>query len=114
MGRPRKLPLIERLEGNPGKRAIEDGMAAHGRPFVPEDLDDEARGFLETFLTIQPDGLYSYGDTPALAAFARSFATLKRLWLEMSKPDFRMFNEDGKANPCLAEHRKESAAMLAL
>ena len=90
MGRPRKLPAIEILEGMPGKLFIEDsGIDALGEPCVPEHLMDDARGCLEVVRRSMPPKVYSALDTFILAAFAMAWAIHKRAALEISNPDFK-------------------------
>ena len=44
----KKPAVIRALEGNPGRRPIEEsGIEALGEPFIPEHLADDARGCIE-------------------------------------------------------------------
>ena len=55
MGRRKKLAEIDRLEGNPGRRFIEEtGIEALGSPFIPEHLSDDARGCIEVIKQSMP------------------------------------------------------------
>src|SRR5262245_5078972 len=89
MGRRRKLATIDRLEGNPSKRMIEEsGPEALGDPFIPEHLCDDARGCIEVILASMPRQVYSTLDTFLLSAFATAWALHKRATHEISNPTF--------------------------
>jgi hypothetical protein len=84
-----KLSAIEALEGNPGKRIIEEsGIEALGEPFVAEHLMDDARGCIEIIKQSMPSGIYSALDSFHLAAFGMAWAIHKRAALELSNPEF--------------------------
>ena len=79
MGRRKKLAEIDRLEGNPGRRLIEEtGVEALGSPFIPEHLSDDARGCIDIIKRSMPSSVYSALDSFLLSAFAMAWATHKR------------------------------------
>lgn len=88
---PRGKPAaIAALEGNPGKRVIEEsGIEALGEPFVAEHLMDDARGCIEVIKASMPASIYSALDSFHLAAFAMAWAIHKKAALEISNPAFR-------------------------
>lgn len=89
-GPRKKHPALERLEGNPGKRLIEEsGIEALGEPFVAEHLMDDARGCIEVIKRSMPAKIYSALDSFHLAAFAMAWAIHKKAALEISNPEFR-------------------------
>ena len=89
MGRRKKLPQLEKLEGNPGKRPIaEPAVAAGGEPFVPEHLPDDAQACIEVIRRSMPPKVYSTLDSFALAAFATAWAVHKRAAYKINNPDF--------------------------
>ena len=89
MGRRKKIGAIEALEGNPGKRVIEEsGIEALGEPFVAEHLMDDARGCIEVIKASMPAGVYSALDSFHVAAFGMAWAIHKKAALEISNPDF--------------------------
>lgn len=89
MGRRKKLAVIEAIEGNPGKRAIEaSGIEALGEPFIAEHLMDDARGCIEVIKQSMPAKIYSALDSFHLAAFAMAWAIHKKAALEISNPEF--------------------------
>jgi hypothetical protein len=93
MGRRAKPAAIKQLEGNPGKRLIqESGIDALGEPFVAEHLMDDARGCIEVIKQSMPVRVYSALDSFLLAAFGTAWALHKRAALEISNPEFRWPN----------------------
>lgn len=82
-GRRKKLPSIEKMDGSPGKRrkaVFNEAIAvdALGEPFVPEHLDDDARGCIEVIRQSMPLRVYSA--------------------LEVSNPDFRWLVVNGSGS----------------
>jgi hypothetical protein len=89
MARRKKLSAVEALEGNPGKRVIEEsGIEALGEPFVAEHLMDDARGCIEVIKQSMPSSVYSALDSFHLAAFGMAWAIHKKASLEISNPAF--------------------------
>jgi hypothetical protein len=75
----KKPSVIRALEGNPGKRIIEEtGIEALGQPFIPEHLMDDARGCVEVIKASMPSSIYSALDSFHLAAFAMAWALHKQ------------------------------------
>src|SRR6185436_19992552 len=90
MGRRKKLAEIDRLEGNPGRRLIEEtGIEALGSPFIPEHLSDDARGCIDIIKQSMPSSVYSALDSFHLAAFGMAWAIHRRASLENSNPGFQ-------------------------
>jgi len=86
-GPRQKLAVIEALEGNPGKRVIEEsGIEALGEPFVAEHLCDDARGCIEVIKQSMPSNVYSALDSFLLSAFAMAWVTYKRATHEINAP----------------------------
>lgn len=89
MARRKKLSAIDALEGNPGKRVLEEsGIEALGEPFVAEHLMDDARGCIEVIKQSMPSNIYSALDSFHLAAFGMAWAIHKKAALEISNPAF--------------------------
>jgi phage terminase small subunit len=87
--RPKKPAAIKRLEGNRGRRTIEEfGVESLGQPFIPEHLMDDARGCIEVIQKSMPPGVYSALDSFHLAAFGTAWAIHKRAAIEVSNPKF--------------------------
>ena len=85
MGRRKKLAEIDRLEGNPGRRFIEEtGIEALGSPFIPEHLSDDARGCIEVIQANMPPNIYSALDSFILSAFATAWAIHKKATLVLA------------------------------
>lgn len=89
-GPRKKLPAVERLEGQPGKRSLADdlGVTALGDVFVPEHLHEDAQGCIEVIRSSMPPKTYAKLDSFALAAFATAWAIHKRAAHEISNPEF--------------------------
>jgi phage terminase small subunit len=88
----KKPAVIRRLEGNPGKRLIEEsGIEAQGQPFIPEHLMDDARGVIEVIRDSMPPSVYSALDSFLLAAFGMAWAIHKKAAHEIGNPDFEWF-----------------------
>jgi P27 family predicted phage terminase small subunit len=115
-----KLSAIEALEGNPGKRIIEEsGIEALGEPFVPEHLSDDARGCIEVIKQMMPSGVYSALDSFILSAFATAWALHKLAAHKINAPGFEhvyAVNESGALaqSPWLAILNKQAMQMASL
>lgn len=115
-----KLAALESLEGNPGKRVIEEsGIEALGEPFVPEHLADDARGCIEVVKQSMPSGIYSALDSFILSAFATAWALHKMAAHKINDPEFQHVFAvgDGGAqmqSPWLAILNKQAQLMATL
>jgi len=99
-GPRKKLAAIERLEGNPGKRPIDDsGIEAGGEFFVPEHLSDDARGCLEVIKLSMPAKIYAALDSFLLSAFATAWSLHKEAALQISAPDFAHLTLNASGSP---------------
>jgi len=100
MGRRKKLAEIDRLEGNPGRRFIEEtGIEALGSPFIPEHLSDDARGCIDIIKQSMPSNVYSTLDSFLLSAFAMAGATHKRAAHEIGAPGFQWTTASKRGGP---------------
>lgn len=90
-GPRRKLPQINRLDGNPGKRPIFDAdmIEASGELFIPEHLSEDAQGCMELVKQSMPSGIYSTPDSFILSAFATAWALHKLAAHKINDPKFR-------------------------
>jgi phage terminase small subunit len=89
-GPKKKLPHIERLEGNPGRRSLTDsGINATGDVFIPDHLSPDARGCMSVVIGSMPPGTYSTCDSYLLAGFAEAWALHVRAAHEIVRPDFQ-------------------------
>ncbi|WP_375414638.1 P27 family phage terminase small subunit [uncultured Bradyrhizobium sp.] len=120
MGRRKKLPDIERLDGNPTKRVIEEsGIEALGEPFIPEHLSDDARGCIECIKASMPSTVYSALDSFILSAFATSWALHKLAAHKINDPAFEHVitvgdNGAEAQSPWLAILNKQAMLMASL
>lgn len=115
-----KLAALSKLDGNPGKRVIEEsGIEALGEPFIPEHLSEDARGCIEVIKASMPASVYSALDSFLLSAFATAWALHKRAAHKINDPDFKhvIAVGDGGAemqSPWLAILNKQATLMAAL
>jgi hypothetical protein len=101
-GPQKKLAAIKILEGNPGKRIIEEsGIEALGTPFIAEHLLEDARGCIAVVQASMPGSVYCALDSFQLAAFGMAWAIHKRAAFEISNPDFSwiVVNASGTLTP---------------
>ena len=122
MGRrgPRpKLAAIDRLEGNPSKRIIEEsGIEALGSPFIPEHLADDARGCIEVIKQSMPSKIYSALDSFLLSVYGTAWALHKLAALRISDPEFKAVTTLPSGvemqSPWLAIVNKQAALLASL
>lgn len=89
-GPRKKLAELDRLDGNPGKRAIPDpGVSALGEAFVPEHVHEDAQACIEVIRRSMPPKVYAALDSFLLAGFGAAWAVHKRAAHEVSNPDFQ-------------------------
>ena len=91
-GRKPKPTLMRDLEGNPGKRPINDRepRAPAGIPDCPEFLDDEAKAEWFRMVTVLKEmGLLSLADRSALAAYCTAYCR----WVH-AEEQVRKFGDD--------------------
>ena len=119
-GPRKKLAALESLEGNPGKRVIEEsGIEALGEPFIPEHLSDDARGCTESIKMSMPAGVYSALDSFILSAFATAWALHKLAAHTINDPKFEHVitvgdNGAEAQSPWLAILNKQAALTASL
>lgn len=92
-GPRKKLPQLNALDGEPGKRGgkglLDFGIEADGDVFIPEHLHDDARGCIEVICRSMPPKLYAKVDSFILASFATAWAIHKRAAHETNNPEFK-------------------------
>ena len=99
-GPRKKLAEIDRLEGNPSRRFIEEtGVEALGSPFIPEHLSDDARGCIDIIKQAMPSSVYSALDSFLLSAFATAWALHKRAAHEIGAPGFQWTTASKRGSP---------------
>lgn len=116
-GPRKKLSKIEKLEGNPGKRAVVDlGIDGLGEVFIPDHLPDDAAGCIDIIKSGMPPGVYSKLDSFLLSAFAMAWTEHKRAAHEVASPAFErvVLNAAGNQvlNPWL-KHLNQQAMLMA-
>lgn len=119
-GPRKKLADLERLDGNPSKRVIEEsGIEALGEPFIPEHLSDDARGCIEAIKMSMPASVYSALDSFLLSAFATAWSLHKLAAHKINDPTFQHVitvgdNGAEAQSPWLAILNKQAALMASL
>lgn len=115
-----KLAALSKLDGNPGKRVIEEsGIEALGEPFIPEHLSDDARGCIEVIKASMPSTVYSALDSFLLSAFGTAWALHKLAAHKINDPSFEHVitvgdNGAEAQSPWLAILNKQAALMASL
>ena len=115
-----KLAALSKLDGNPGKRVIEEsGIEALGEPFIPEHLSDDARGCIEVIKASMPSTVYSALDSFLLSAFVTAWALHKLAAHKINDPSFEHVitvgdNGAEAQSPWLAILNKQAALMASL
>jgi phage terminase small subunit len=115
-----KLAALSKLDGNPGKRVIEEsGIEALGEPFIPEHLSDDARGCIEVIKASMPSTVYSALDSFLLSAFGTAWALHKLAAHKINDPAFEHVitvgdNGAEAQSPWLAILNKQAALMASL
>ena len=90
MGRRKKLPIIQYLDGNPSKTRLQErGVEALGEPFIPKHLMKDAQHCIQVIKTSMPQDVYAAADSYALAAFGMAWAIHKRAAEEIAKSNFQ-------------------------
>lgn len=119
MGRRKKLAELDRLEGNPSRRLIEEsGIEALGEPFIPEHLSDDARGCIDVIKQAMPPNIYSALDSFLLSAFATAWAIHKKATHVISDPKFQWIEASkrgaGVESAWIKMQRQQAALMASL
>ena len=84
-----ELPAIQKLKGNPSKRAPRsEGPKPAGDVFIPEHVSDDAKACIEIVRKSMPPGIYAKVDSFALTGYAVAWALHKEAVTEMCKPEF--------------------------
>jgi phage terminase small subunit len=95
-GPKKKLSALERLEGNPSKRLIqESGIDGIGEPFTSDHLMMDAKSCVEVIMASMPPGVYRKMDSFMLAAYGMAWALHKRAAEEIGRPDFAWIVANG-------------------
>lgn len=89
-GRPKKLPVVRRLEGNRSRTPIvETTLIPKGAPFIPDHLPEDAQACVELIKASMPPQVYATIDGFILSDFGTWWAWHKAAVHEMSSPDFK-------------------------
>ena len=98
-GPRKKLAVLERLEGNPSKRLIQEaGIEGIGDPFICDHLMPDAASCVMAVISSMPPGVYRKMDSFLLADYGMAWATHKRAAEEIAKTDFAWTETNDKGN----------------
>lgn len=119
MGRRKKIPELDRIDGNPSNRpALVVEVEGIGSVFVPDHLPDEAGAVIEIIKEMMPDRVYSAVDSYLLSAFAMEWYVHRQISHFISDPLFgwTVTNRLGeqKVNPWVKELPKHAMALASL
>lgn len=100
-----KPPELARIEGNPGKRPInEDAPQPTGRPLPPDYLEDYAVEVWHRVTGSMPEKIYTAADQDLLAAYCIAAALHREAAIEL-KTEGIVIPGDGEGrsyvNPCV-------------
>lgn len=111
----KKVKALDILDGNPGKRMIEDyGIEAQSEPYIGEHLIDDARGVIEIIKASMPRRVYSALDSQLLAAFGMAAAVHKMASAKFGEPGFELINKRGHVSRWFHVLNTATDKMLAL
>ncbi|WP_246389001.1 phage terminase small subunit P27 family [Microvirga mediterraneensis] len=103
-GPKKKLAEIARLEGNPGKRKIQEStVKASGAPFIPDYLDEDARACAEVILQSMPPELYTKADSGLIADYATAWSIKKQAVARLAAEGLTVTGSQGQdvKHPCI-------------
>lgn len=119
MGRRKKIPELDRIDGNPSNRpALVVEVEGIGSVFVPDHLPDEAAAVVEIVKEMMPDKVYSAVDSYLLSAFAMQWYVHRQVSHMISDPLFAWSLEttqgELKVNPWVKELPRQALALASL
>ena len=117
-GRPKKPDLLKKLEGNPGKRAL-NGNAPNpsGRPKKPPFVKGYATKIWKQIIESMPPALYTAVDSVVLGAFCVSAGQYRTATEQLAKEGLTITSAvsgDVKPHPALQAQTKALNAITTL
>jgi P27 family predicted phage terminase small subunit len=112
-GRAKKPALVKKLEGNRGRRKIQDEPKPDGLPRMPEYFNDEQKEAWMATLKYLPKGLVTGADTAACEVFAVAWATWREAQRALNPTGQLVRGSEGQPvrNPWKAIARQASGEM---
>jgi P27 family predicted phage terminase small subunit len=114
-GRPPKSTRLRKLDGNPGKRPLNEREPRPTGPLVkPEFVTGEAAKEWDRAVGAMPDGLYTAADAPVLAVYCVAWVLFRNALAQVAKEGMTAVGSTGQkiAHPSIAVAAKQSEIIL--
>jgi P27 family predicted phage terminase small subunit len=114
-GRTPKPTLIKRLEGNAGRRPLnEKEPQPTGACVKPDFVTGEAAKEWDRAVAAMPDGVYTSADAPVLAVFAIAWVLFRNSIAQVAREGMTSVGSTGQkiAHPSLAVAAKQAEIIL--
>jgi len=114
-GPPPKPTKLRALEGNPGKRPLNEKEPQPRGPLVkPDFITGEAGKEWDRVVGSMPDGLYTSADAPSLAVYCVAWVLFRNALAQVAKEGMTAIGSMGQkiSHPSLAIIAKESEIIL--
>ena len=114
-GRPPKPTKLRLLDGNPGRRPInEREPKPRGLPVPPDFITGEAATEWDRAVRAMPDGLYSSADVPILAVYCVAWVLFRNALAQVAREGMTAIGSLGQpvSHPSLATAAKQSEIIL--
>ena len=114
-GPPPKPSKLKQLEGNPGRRPINQREPQPtGSPIKPDFITGEAAREWDRAVRAMPDGLYTAADVPVLSVYCVAWVLFRNALAQVAKEGMTAVGSMGQkvAHPSLAIAAKESEIIL--
>lgn len=116
-GRKKKPDAIKKLEGNPGKRDLNDAAPIpDGRAVKPDYLNEEASDIWDQIVGSMPPELYKACDSSILGAFCVAVSQYRESTLLIEKEGMIVTSKNGSkiTHPAQVVQYKAITAMVSL
>jgi P27 family predicted phage terminase small subunit len=114
-GRPPKSSKLRALEGNPGKRPLNEREPQPTGPLVkPDFVTGEAASEWDRVVGAMPPGLYTAADAPVLAVYCVAWVLFRNSLAQVAREGMTATGSMGQkiAHPSLATVAKQSEIIL--
>lgn len=114
-GRRPKSTELRKLEGNPGKRAINDREPQPTGPLTkPEIVTGEAAREWDRAVSAMPPGLYTSADAPVLTVYCLAWVLYRNAIAQVAREGMTSTGSTGQKveHPALATVAKQAAVIL--
>ena len=114
-GRPPKPSKLKLLEGNPGRRPINDREPTPTGPLTkPDFISGDAAREWDRAVGAMPPGLYTAADAPVFAVYCVAWVLFRNALAQVAKEGMTAIGSTGQkvAHPSLAIAAKQSEIIL--